>query len=529
MAAPAPAGNWEWQDEHGSWNSYSPRDQLTLNSNRGGTCSIRAPNGQQYIVDTVNMFQQNMRYRTRRPIRHVAAPAPAAAPVFAAPNLVPAFGLPFTASAAAAAPARNPWPCPICTYINKYDSMNCEMCMTGTAPHSAQLLQNLGFASQQPMPVQNPVVQNLPAYGGPPPKRRKKKKKGGSHRPPTYSVQQPNNSFISMFPSNRFSGYGGGPPVNAAPASDLNVFKDPAELAAEKAEAERQRVETERNEGNEQIQMLLPLLRGRLTDDDLGSLLMALFDKVPPPEGDQPMADPNQRNDTCQICYCPFQDDECQMETCGHTTACIDCFRAYVRNRIKDDDIMPWIPCPEPDCRHAVAPRHFELFDRDEVVNFLSMILSKTLARNSMWVCCQNDDCVFGFLIEDEDQHQLTCEVCNTSQVVTRAVTQDDSIQELIRNGSMRKCPKCEDLTMKDKGICNVIQCGKCKIWWNWKTRETGNSQREMKNRARMNGTLWEPGELAYQQRLQRTDPAAFALLLERNGIKYDPNYRRGT
>lgn len=33
----------------------------------------------------------------------------------------------------------------------------------------------------------------------------------------------------------------------------------------------------------------------------------------------------------------------------------------------------------------------------------------------------------------------------------------------------------------------------------------------------------WEPGELRYQQNLQRKDPAAFKALLERNGIKYDP------
>jgi hypothetical protein len=35
-------------------------------------------------------------------------------------------------------------------------------------------------------------------------------------------------------------------------------------------------------------------------------------------------------------------------------------------------------------------------------------------------------------------------------------------------------------------------------------------------------------GELHYQQDLQRRDPKAFQALLERNGIKYDPNYIRG-
>jgi len=35
-------------------------------------------------------------------------------------------------------------------------------------------------------------------------------------------------------------------------------------------------------------------------------------------------------------------------------------------------------------------------------------------------------------------------------------------------------------------------------------------------------------GELSYQQDLQRRNPKEFQALLERNGIKYDPNYVRG-
>jgi len=77
--------------------------------------------------------------------------------------------------------------------------------------------------------------------------------------------------------------------------------------------------------------------------------------------------------------------------------------------------------------------------------------------------------------------------------------------------------------------VCNVINCATCNCWWNWRSGEVGRSSAELKQRARMAGTLWEPGELAYQQGLQRSDPGAFKALLERNGVEYNPNYVRGT
>ena len=65
----------------------------------------------------------------------------------------------------------------------------------------------------------------------------------------------------------------------------------------------------------------------------------------------------------------------------------------------------------------------------------------------------------------------------------------------MIESGELRKCPACQHLTLKEKGICNVIQCTKCGIWWNWRTKEKGHSSKDLKNRARMKGTLWEPGK----------------------------------
>ena len=99
----------------------------------------------------------------------------------------------------------------------------------------------------------------------------------------------------------------------------------------------------------------------------------------------------------------------------------------------------------------------------------------------------------------------------------------------MVAEGIVRHCAACRHPTLKEFGVCNVINCEKCGIWWNWRTRETGRTSKELKDGARARGTLWEPGEPAFQQTMQASDPEAFRKLLERNGVHYDPNYRRGT
>ena len=136
----------------------------------------------------------------------------------------------------------------------------------------------------------------------------------------------------------------------------------------------------------------------------------------------------------------------------------------------------------------------------------------------------------------------LACPICNVTQTVKPPLDEsaklfgDDSSGELdagfrsmLASGFLRSCPGCSHVTLKEFGVCNVIECVNCCIVWNWQTRATGQSIRELKEAARMDGTLWGPGELHYQLRLQHYKPQEFKALLERNGIKYDPNYRRGT
>lgn len=236
----------------------------------------------------------------------------------------------------------------------------------------------------------------------------------------------------------------------------------------------------------------------------------------------------------CQVCFCPFDDKSPAFVAthCGCSIICTDCIKQYIALRVRDEDISPWIPCPGGECTIPLAPADLVSsgVDRAVLERLCLVHVRKHLARNKDWVACENSKCEFGFIVvKKSSKAKQKCMACRTSQVVMRSCDKaDESFNELIKKGELRPCPKCGNHQMKDYGICNVIQCPSCNIWWNWRSRETGRTQREMKQRARRNGSLWEAGELNYQRNLEHTNLEEFKALLERNGQTYDPNYMRG-
>eukprot|EP00484_Ammonia_sp_Unknown_P013879 CAMPEP_0197072292 /NCGR_PEP_ID=MMETSP1384-20130603/210024_1 /TAXON_ID=29189 /ORGANISM="Ammonia sp." /LENGTH=626 /DNA_ID=CAMNT_0042511109 /DNA_START=64 /DNA_END=1944 /DNA_ORIENTATION=- len=253
---------------------------------------------------------------------------------------------------------------------------------------------------------------------------------------------------------------------------------------------------------------------------------------------------------TCKVCYCSTNDDDTlrlvAMNTyCSHCMICEACLRRYLSIAIKDDqNILPWLLCPAQDCK---APIHVELLlayvGVGELSAFALSFLNKHLQRTKYWLECPDSKdvkCKFGWIMMDEDQQEteLRCAACGCVHKLEAEEKRDgdnghasknDGFRELLEAGLMRECPECSYPAMKDYGLCNVMQCGKCGVYWNWRTRQTGSTSNEVKQKARAEGSLWEPGELSYQQDLEDHDLPQFIALLQRNGIRYDPNYRRGT
>lgn len=464
------SGTWEWQDEHGNWKAYDGVTQALLaKMNGAGSTTVHAPNGHAYLIDLANKYQENMRFNTRRPIRFLSssggaflsglfgskpAPAPAAKPAVSIPQ----------------------WACDKCTFLNGGNDLNCGICGVGVNPKSTEILQ-AQFGGPSPSP--SPPRQH--------PKRKRHKKV--PHKAPVAPPVQPHGGglFGGGFP---FGGWNRAANEEEVESSGPR-FVDPKELGRQKEKEEKARIKKEKKQGARKSRQLLVILKRNIKESECWQLLQEQFKQAPDPTTEIP--EQKESFDMCQVCFADSPD--AKMITCGHQNCCNDCLLQHMRVKIKDDDVIPWICCPFPDCRAKIHPNHFKALQADQVVEFCRIQVCKALQRNSMWVNCQTARCHYGFLIEDDEKHKgVKCDLCGKRQTVCRAADQDDSIKELIKSGDIRKCPKCSELTMKDKGLCNVLNCGKCDIWWNWRTRQTGNSQREMKQAARHNGTLWEPG-----------------------------------
>ena len=59
----------------------------------------------------------------------------------------------------------------------------------------------------------------------------------------------------------------------------------------------------------------------------------------------------------CLICADPFSSSNpvVPSSSCGHIICCQLCFLQYVRGRIEQQLVFPWVTCPAPDCQDTLT------------------------------------------------------------------------------------------------------------------------------------------------------------------------------
>ena len=188
---------------------------------------------------------------------------------------------------------------------------------------------------------------------------------------------------------------------------------------------------------------------------------------------------------TCEVCYEPIVSvavgtaDERKagdgaevaltMPTCGHDRVCNTCLAAYLTSRISSNDVAAWIPCPHPDCSAPIPPAvlvHPGLLPPNVLLLLLQSFLIKSLSRSTAFLPCTTSLCPYAFLSLSSAEVRLTCPLCHQAQSVQRGKQPplDPSFQAMVNAGTLRGCPACNHWTMKEKGICNVLECAKCGV-----------------------------------------------------------------
>ena len=157
------------------------------------------------------------------------------------------------------------------------------------------------------------------------------------------------------------------------------------------------------------------------------------------------------------------------MPVCGHNHVCNSCMGGYLTSRISSNDVAAWLPCPHPDCAQPVPPSVLTypgLLPPSTLLLLLQSFLLKSLARSTAFIPCTTSLCPYAFLSVGAAAVKLTCPLCSQQQTVQRGKVEelDASFKQMIKEGTLRGCPACSHYTMKEKGICNVLECAKCGV-----------------------------------------------------------------
>lgn len=191
----------------------------------------------------------------------------------------------------------------------------------------------------------------------------------------------------------------------------------------------------------------------------------------------------------CDICC--EEDDELESFAlkCGHRY-CVDCYRQYLKQKIKDEGEAARIQCPSDGCGRILDSKSLDILVTSDLVERYNELLHRTYVENKddyKW--CPAPDCPnavecgvkknqlsqivptvechcgnrFCFGCPNPDHQPAPC------QLVKKWLKKcaDDSETANWISANTKECPKCQS-TIEKNGGCNHMTCRKCKYEFCW-------------------------------------------------------------
>ncbi|PSR97740.1 hypothetical protein BD289DRAFT_361919 [Coniella lustricola] len=191
----------------------------------------------------------------------------------------------------------------------------------------------------------------------------------------------------------------------------------------------------------------------------------------------------------CDICCEDGDDLETFAIKCGHRY-CVDCYRQYLTQKIKEEGEAARIQCPSDGCTRIIDARSLDLLVGDDLVDRYQQLLNRTYVQdNDTLKWCPAPDCenAVSCAVKKKELDRIVptvacscgyrfCFGCiNTDhqpapcELVKRWLKKcaDDSETANWISANTKECPKCNS-TIEKNGGCNHMTCRKCKYEFCW-------------------------------------------------------------
>ncbi|KOS17684.1 putative RING finger protein [Escovopsis weberi] len=191
----------------------------------------------------------------------------------------------------------------------------------------------------------------------------------------------------------------------------------------------------------------------------------------------------------CDICCEDGDDLQTFAMKCGHRY-CVDCYRQYLTQKIRDEGESARIQCPSTNCTRVLDSKSLDVLVTDELKDRYRALLNRTYVEDKdTYKWCPAPDCLnaiectvkkreldgvvptvecscgyrFCFGCPNPDHQPAPCEL------VKRWLKKcaDDSETANWISAHTKECPKCSS-TIEKNGGCNHMTCRKCKYEFCW-------------------------------------------------------------
>jgi ariadne-1 len=191
----------------------------------------------------------------------------------------------------------------------------------------------------------------------------------------------------------------------------------------------------------------------------------------------------------CDICCEDGDDLETYAMRCGHRF-CVDCYRHYLGQKIREEGEASRIQCPGDSCHMIVDSKSLSLLVTEDLKDRYHTLLTRTYVddkENLKWCPAPNCEYAVDCPVRQRELNRIVptvqcgckhnfCFGCtlNDHQPTPCALVkkwlkkcEDDSETANWISANTKECPKCHS-TIEKNGGCNHMTCRKCKHEFCW-------------------------------------------------------------